>query len=86
MPDQKMSVPVLFPGGLNVQDQDFYSRVPDFSQVNVWVGKAPGPNTFRQFTAVAGLAAAGYLTMVTDGNVQVAVPLLDHPLGPTPLA
>lgn len=67
--------------GANVQDQDFYGRCPDFSSVNLKMGKAPGANTWNSLTAVAGLASAGYLSLLTDGGVKVRVPLLNHPDG-----
>ena len=75
----KMSIMHNTPYGIETGDQTFYGRCPDFSSVAVTVGKAPGQNTWIQFTAVAGLASAGYLTLLTDGNVKVRVPLLNHP-------
>ena len=67
--------------GANEQDQDFYGRCPDFSGVNLKMGKAPGKNTWVSLTAVTGLASAGYLALLSDGGVKLRIPLLDHPDG-----
>lgn len=66
-------------GGVGVGDQQYYGLCPDFSAVSLRMGKAPGPNTWIQLTAVAGLLSLGYLTLMSGGGTKVRIPIADHP-------